>query len=295
MTEPNRIYPSKLILYGEYTILNGSSALAIPLHNTFSQWKIDHSEQQKNPYISALISFGNHIFELLEDAFDHDRFKSDIQNGLYLWSNIPIGYGMGSSGSVCAAFYDRYCLKKQKSLKNELSVLARMESYFHGKSSGMDPIVSYHQSAILKDESGINKVILGSKKSESPHLFLIDSAQSRSTSHLVDHYKKQCLTTSFLSDFVEPSKKLVHSLIHDTLQGDFTMIYSAFKSLSNLQFQFMDSMIIDPILNFWEKGLETDQYYLKLCGAGGGGFYLGITNDWTHTEVLAEQFNLIRI
>jgi mevalonate kinase len=29
----------------------------------------------------------------------------------------------------------------------------------------------------------------------------------------------------------------------------------------------------------WRKGLETDRYYLKLCGAGGGGFILGFVKD----------------
>ena len=27
----------------------------------------------------------------------------------------------------------------------------------------------------------------------------------------------------------------------------------------------------------WKKGLEDKTYFLKLCGAGGGGFLMGIT------------------
>ena len=29
----------------------------------------------------------------------------------------------------------------------------------------------------------------------------------------------------------------------------------------------------------WKKGIETNTYYLKLCGSGGGGYMLGFTQD----------------
>lgn len=37
-------------------------------------------------------------------------------------------------------------------------------------------------------------------------------------------------------------------------------------------------MIPDNIKPIWIKGLETKAYYIKLSGAGGGGFFLGIGN-----------------
>jgi mevalonate kinase len=38
-------------------------------------------------------------------------------------------------------------------------------------------------------------------------------------------------------------------------------------------------MIPDHFQELWQKGLETNAYYLKLCGSGGGGFVLGFTKD----------------
>ena len=29
----------------------------------------------------------------------------------------------------------------------------------------------------------------------------------------------------------------------------------------------------------WKDGIESNAYYLKLCGSGGGGFILGFTED----------------
>jgi mevalonate kinase len=38
----------------------------------------------------------------------------------------------------------------------------------------------------------------------------------------------------------------------------------------------------------WETGLETGDFCLKICGAGGGGFLLGFAKDW---EVAAAYFD----
>jgi mevalonate kinase len=35
-------------------------------------------------------------------------------------------------------------------------------------------------------------------------------------------------------------------------------------------------------LNFWEKGLKSKKYFLKLCGSGGGGYLLGFANDFEY-------------
>ena len=32
--------------------------------------------------------------------------------------------------------------------------------------------------------------------------------------------------------------------------------------------------------DLWSEGLSSNDYSLKLCGAGGGGFLMGITDDF---------------
>ena len=41
----------------------------------------------------------------------------------------------------------------------------------------------------------------------------------------------------------------------------------------------MQEMIPKLFQKLWKDGLESNDYYLKLCGAGGGGFILGLTRD----------------
>ena len=43
--------------------------------------------------------------------------------------------------------------------------------------------------------------------------------------------------------------------------------------------------MIPPLFKeLWERGLDSDDFYLKLCGAGGGGFLLGVTDDFIKVE-----------
>jgi mevalonate kinase len=49
-------------------------------------------------------------------------------------------------------------------------------------------------------------------------------------------------------------------------------------------------MIPDSIRPVWEQGLKSGAYTLKLCGAGGGGFLLGIAQNTATLEKLNESF-----
>ena len=39
-------------------------------------------------------------------------------------------------------------------------------------------------------------------------------------------------------------------------------------------------MIPKLFVDLWEQGLQSKSYSLKLCGAGGGGFLMGMTRDF---------------
>ena len=56
-------------------------------------------------------------------------------------------------------------------------------------------------------------------------------------------------------------------------------------------------MIPESIKHVWQKGLETDNFYLKLCGSGGGGFLLGFTADYekAQAQLAALQFEIIPV
>jgi mevalonate kinase len=67
------------------------------------------------------------------------------------------------------------------------------------------------------------------------------------------------------------------SIIQKMIEG--TDIQHEIKELSQLQFELFEALIPVSIKEIWQKGLETNRYYMKLCGAGKGGFFLIYSNE----------------
>ena len=66
-----------------------------------------------------------------------DKLSKHIQKSLFFNSTVPAGYGLGSSAALTAAVFDSYTsVKKHSDLEDILEQLARMEDFFHKKSSG---------------------------------------------------------------------------------------------------------------------------------------------------------------
>jgi len=55
----------------------------------------------------------------------------------------------------------------------------------------------------------------------------------------------------------------------------------SFKEISQIQLESFRDMIPASVISVWEKGLYNDDYYFKLSGAGGGGYYLVYKNTET--------------
>jgi len=114
---------------------------------------------------------------------------------MYFDSSIPQGYGVGSSGAIVAAFYDKYAqnkitvlenLTREKLLKLK-TIFSEMESYFHGKSSGLDPLNSYLSLPILiNSKDNIEATGIPSQKQEGKGaVFLLDSGIIGETAPMV--------------------------------------------------------------------------------------------------------------
>jgi len=173
-----RTYPGKILLFGEYTILQGSKAFAIPYDEYSGQFAEGH-----DPRIEK------YLLWLAEQKLPLDKKKlKKLAPNLSFDSDIPIGYGIGSSGAIVAAAYDIF---KEKDDLPEHAVLAQMENFFHEKSSGLDPMVSYYKKAYILEDGVLTEAQYD--ENQLPYFSLYDSGITRSTSKLVSlfNYKMQ--------------------------------------------------------------------------------------------------------
>ena len=115
------LFYSKILLFGEYGIIKDSKGLSIPYNFYNGALKKD-----ENPSVEAIKSneslkqFANHIqsIDVTIVRFDNERLQEDVNSGMYFDSSIPQGYGVGSSGALVAALYDKYAFDKITVLEN---------------------------------------------------------------------------------------------------------------------------------------------------------------------------------
>ena len=204
------LFYSKILLFGEYGIIKDSKGLSIPYNFYNGALKMD-----ENPTPSAVESNLNlkKFLKYLSDidtnlvVFDLEQLQQDIQAGMYFDSSIPQGYGVGSSGALVAALYDKYAqdkitvlenLTREKLLKLK-AIFSEMESFFHGKSSGLDPLNSYLSIPILiNSKDNIEATGIPSQNTNGKGaVFLLDSGMIGETAPMVGIKKKKNETRRF--------------------------------------------------------------------------------------------------
>ncbi len=294
-----RRFYSKLLLFGEYTIIKGSSALAIPYERYSGSWTFDGKNSLSNEILKKWCEFLSHSDN--EIGVDIDAFRQDISNGLQFNSNIPQGYGVGSSGALVAALLHEYVTKNKDIynekkdvffLKNAFKIL---EVFFHGKGSGTDPLVCYLNQPILFEASGkiqkINSFNLQSND-KNKTCFLINTLIPRKTEPLVKVFLEKCKNESF--NLACKNELAIHNnnAIDALIQNNNIDFFKAIHLISALQYEQFQPMIPNKIKSIWKNGLNSNHYQLKLCGAGGGGFVLGFSSDWQKTKTELSDFDL---
>ncbi len=303
-----RNFYSKILLFGEYALMAGSPALSIPydrLHGAFAFRRQPAGTAFDSN--SHLKKYAGYLRELLQEGKlsfkpDISRLEKEIDNGLVFESNIPPGYGLGSSGSLVAAVYDRYGQDKipadatlsNKKLVALKQILAVMESFFHGKSSGLDPLICYLQKAILIEGENLLKTV------ELPRfetttggaVFLLNTGMTGETRTLVNYFVAQCKKAGFFDKIKSELIPLNEQCIRTYLSGDRDTLFPCLEKLSAFTLQYFNPMIPEKLFPVWKQGLENRQYFLKLCGSGGGGMILGFTHNFEKAKTYLKPFPL---
>lgn len=297
---------AKILLFGEYTIIRGGQALAMPLERFSCQWTEGAEPGKKNKSNWHLRKFVDYLRELqqrnwLTGVLDLEKLGADLKAGEFLQSNIPVGYGLGSSGALCAAVYDRYAIDK---ISPEATgrygdlrqILGLMESHFHGASSGVDPLICYlNRPVVIKPGAVIDEVDVPDWPAEdNGRFFLLDTRQPRETGPLVERFLRQCENEAYAQRIDHELIPLTRKAISGFLRGNWPELFEQIHEISLFQWLHFREMIPDALRAPWEKGVDSDYFKLKLCGAGGGGFLLGMTKDVERVEQkLAGKYPLL--
>lgn len=302
------LFYSKILLFGEYGIIRDSKGLSIP-YNFYNGALKKHQNPEGIVAKSneSLRRFASYLEDLQNEQeavvnFDIETLKADIESGLYFDSSIPQGYGVGSSGALVAAIYDQYANDKITVLENLTrekllqlkNIFGKMESFFHGKSSGLDPLNSYLSIPILINSAdnieatGIPTQSFDGKGA----VFLIDSGIVGETAPMVTIFMENLKDHGFRNMLKNQFIKYTDACVEDFLGGNIKSLFSNTKKLSKVVLNNFKPMIPEAFHEIWQKGIETNDYYLKLCGSGGGGYILGFTQDLEKAKASLKDYKL---
>ena len=303
------LFYAKILLFGEYGIIEDSMGLSIPYNQFQGKFEVPDKEPTDVQIRSnkSILRFTRHLEQMqftgeLPVKFNIQQLKSDLETGMYFDSSIPQGFGVGSSGALVAALYAKYAVTPITSddimigdnLAELKNVLAIMESYFHGTSSGLDPMICYLNLPILiKGKGNLDTVGLPVEQSNGKGaIFLLNTGSPGKTKGLVEHFLERLKEEGFRNMVRTELKKHNDSAVKHFLKGEVKPLVNSVKEISQLFLQNFKPMIPKNVERLWEKGLETNAYYLKLCGSGGGGFVLGFTEDLEKAKSMLEGHNL---
>ena len=302
------LFYSKILLFGEYGIIQDSKGLSIPynFYNGALKRETNPSEEaiKSNENLKRFVSY----LETLQSeqpelvTFDLVTLKNDVATGMFFDSSIPQGYGVGSSGALVAAIYDKYAqhkitvlenLTREKLLKLKM-IFGQMESFFHGKSSGLDPLNSYLSIPILiNSKDNIEATGIPTQSLEgNGAVFLLDSGIVGETAPMVTIFMEKLKDQGFRKMLKSEFIKHTDACVENFLGGDIKSLFANTKKLSKVVLNNFKPMIPEQFHTIWQKGIDSNDYYLKLCGSGGGGYILGFTQDLEKARVSLKDYKL---
>ncbi len=312
MKSETELYYAKIMLFGEYSVIFNSMALTIPYthysaelsfinNDKYTDYNFaNESNQQLKDYVNFLKNISPKVDASLE--FDFKSLEEDIEAGMYLESSIPQSYGLGSSGALVAAIYNKYAINQitpAQSINAEnilrlKNIFSKMESFFHGTSSGLDPLNCYiHYPLLISGKNHIETVgIPGNGKNGKGGIFLINTNKPSKTGPYVEMFLKKCEQPDYREMIAKEYIPHNNQCIRDIIRGEQEKFFLSLGELVQLQYLHFHEMIPAGYDDIWKLGIDSKQFYLKLCGSGGGGFILGFTQDYAKARDLLQDHRL---
>jgi len=302
------LFYSKILLFGEYGIIKDSKGLSIPYNFYNGALKVDENPSEEaiksNASLRRFVTYLEQLQKVQPElvTFNLEVLKTDVERGMYFDSSIPQGYGVGSSGALVAAIYDKYANDKITVLENLTrekllqlkTIFSQMESFFHGKSSGLDPLNSYLSIPILiNSKDNIEATGIPSQSATGKGaVFLLDSGIVGETAPMVNIFMENLKEEGFRKMLKSQFIKYTDACVENFLGGDMKALFANTKQLSKVVLNNFKPMIPEQFHGLWQKGIDTNDYYLKLCGSGGGGYILGFTEDLEKAKKSLKDYKL---
>lgn len=289
-------FNSKLLLFGEYGLMYDAMALSVSFErfSGFLDFDTDGSHAESSGEIQKFWEYWRNAesFQKLNFPFDLNQLDTDLKKGLFFSSNIPQQYGVGSSGALVAALFSRYADGAVR--KDEIDIdflradFALLESYFHGRSSGVDPLISFLNMPLMIDSKKKVQKLDFDLKQTGLTVALIDTETTGATGPLVQHFIERFNYPKFRKVFESQYIPANNGCIESILNGNKPDFFSNLKKLIRFELEHFQRMFTDDFQSVIEEALN-EKVFIKLLGSGGGGFLIAFAESENRMKNWAEK------
>lgn len=123
-------------------------------------------------------------------------------------------------------------------------------------------------------------------------IFLINTGSPGKTGPLVNIFLDKCKIDDFMVRVRDEMIPLNDACIKSLIKGETKRFFETLRDLSKFLYDHLDPMIPETFKKIWRHGLDSQSFYLKLCGSGGGGFLLGFTEDFEKAKIELKKLDV---
>ena len=120
----------------------------------------------------------------------------------------------------------------------------------------------------------------------------MDSEMIGETQPMVNIFMNKMKNEGFRKMIDQDFARYTDNCIDDFLKGDAKSLFGNVKKLSKVVLKHFKPMIPKSFHQLWQQGIESNDYYLKLCGSGGGGYILGFAEDYERAKLALKDYKL---
>ena len=145
---------------------------------------------------------------------------------------------------------------------------------------------------LIKSKTNLGTVGIPDSNDGKGAVFLINTGETGNTQPLVQHFLEKCKEEGFREMLKNKFKKYNDASIEAFLKNEGHSLLKNVKSLSKVLYENFQPMIPKLYRKLWKDGIDSNSYYLKLCGSGGGGYILGFTKDLEKAQNKLSSYQL---
>lgn len=272
----------KWILAGEHAVIRGHGALVYPIieKKLTLTYTPDTSELHADYAGDSGADMHLLFWSVLEQGMNLlETSLNRLYGRFHLYSNIPVGVGLGASAALCVAMARWFTAQHLLATDHTQSFARELEHLFHGKSSGLDIAGVSANTGQYFQQGHISPI----QQNWQPQWYLSSCGQIGMTSHCIqkvqelwDHHRTHA---EYLDSLMSDSVDLAQKALQDKHEP--RAIQTLATAINQAGHCFAEWGLISESLQHHIQALKHNgAIAVKPTGSGGGGFVVSL---WQNT------------